>query len=72
MCLGAIYWSRFKAFYFAASKEDAARGQFDDSFIYDELNKAVEARSIPGHRLLPADGFRPFAEWLKAQNKVRY
>jgi guanine deaminase len=72
MCLGAIYWSRVNAFYFAANKEDAARGQFDDSFIYNELNKAVETRSIPGYRLLPTDGFRPFAEWLKAQNKVRY
>jgi len=72
MCLGAIYWSRVKAFYYAASKEDAARGQFDDSFIYSELNKPVEGRSIPGYRLLEADGFRPFDEWLKNQNRIRY
>jgi len=72
MCLGAIYWSRVKAFYFAASHEDAARGQFDDSFIYSELNKPADERSIPGRRLLAAEGFRPFAEWLKNQSRVRY
>ncbi len=48
MCLGAIYWARVKAFYYAGNKDDAARGQFDDSFIYTELNKPVEAAPIPG------------------------
>jgi guanine deaminase len=72
MCLGAIYWARVKAFYFAANKDDAARGQFDDSFIYSELNKAIEGRTIPGYRLLAEEGFRPFDEWLKSQSKVPY
>jgi guanine deaminase len=72
MCLGALYWARVKAFYFAASKEDAARGQFDDSFIYDELGKPVEGRSIPGYRMLGTEGFRPFELWLKNQHKVNY
>ena len=72
MCLGAIYWARAEAFYFAANREDASRGQFDDSYIYTELNKPLEARTIPGNRLLAAEGFRPFEEWLKTQNKVRY
>ena len=72
MCLGAIYWARIKAFYFAASKEDAARGQFDDSFIYSELDKPVEGRTIPGSRLLAAEGFRPFEEWLQNQKRVCY
>ena len=72
MCLGALYWARVKAFYFAGDKDDAARGQFDDSFIYTELKKPVEGRTIPGYRLLAADGFRPFDEWLKSQKKVPY
>ncbi len=72
MCLGAIYWARVKAFYFAADQDDAARGQFDDSFIYRELNKPVAERTIPGYRLLAEEGFRPFDEWLKSQNKVQY
>ena len=28
MCLGAIYWARVRAFYFAGNKDDAARAQF--------------------------------------------
>jgi tRNA(Arg) A34 adenosine deaminase TadA len=72
MCLGAIYWARLKAFYFAGDQQDAARAQFDDSFIYGELEKPVDRRAIPGYRLLAAEGFRPFAEWLKSHNKVPY
>lgn len=72
MCLGAIYWARVKAFYFAGNKDDAARAQFDDSFIYTELNKPVEGRTIPGYRLLPEEGPRPFEEWLKSQSRVPY
>lgn len=72
MCLGAIYWARVRAFYFAGNQEDAARGQFDDSFIYGELQKPVERRAIPGYRLLAAEGFRPFAEWLKSEKRVLY
>ena len=72
MCLGAIFWARLNAFYFAGDQEDAARGQFDDSFIYGELHKPVEGRTIPGYRLLAAEGFRPFAEWLKNQHRIPY
>jgi tRNA(Arg) A34 adenosine deaminase TadA len=72
MCLGAIYWARVKAFYFAGNKDDAARAAFDDSFIYTELNKPVDRRTIPGYRLLPEEGFRPFQAWLKNQNKIPY
>jgi tRNA(Arg) A34 adenosine deaminase TadA len=72
MCLGAIYWARVKAFYFAGNKDDAARAQFDDSFIYAELNKPVEGRTIPGYRLCAVEGARPFDEWLNTQNRVPY
>jgi tRNA(Arg) A34 adenosine deaminase TadA len=72
MCLGAVYWARVKAFYYAGNKDDAARAEFDDSFIYTELSKPVEGRTIPGYRMLAAEGFRPFQEWLKNQKKVPY
>ncbi len=72
MCLGAIYWARIKEFYYAGDKNDAARGEFSDSFIYAEIEKPVAGRSIPGHRLLANEGFSPFEEWLKHQSRIRY
>ena len=54
MCLGAIYWSRLARFYFSATRQDAAKASFDDSFIYNELPLAPEQRSIPGV-CLPAE-----------------
>ena len=37
MCLGAIYWARPSAIYFAGTREDAAAAGFDDELFYDEL-----------------------------------
>ena len=51
MCLGAIYWARPKAVYFAAGHKDAATSGFDDSFIYEEINKEYESRNIPFYQL---------------------
>jgi guanine deaminase len=45
MCL-AVYWARFEKVYYIATKDDAAAAGFDDSFIYEELNKQHEERSI--------------------------
>ena len=37
MCLGAIYWARPKRIVFACNKQDAAAIDFDDNFIYKEI-----------------------------------
>ncbi len=46
MCLGAIYWSRLRAVYFAAAREAAAEVGFSDAAIYDEVALPPEARSV--------------------------
>ncbi|MEA1893379.1 MAG: nucleoside deaminase [Campylobacterota bacterium] len=38
MCLGAIFWARIKTVYYGATKNDAARGGFDDNRFYKMLN----------------------------------
>ena len=38
MCLGAIFWARISTIYYGASKEDAAKGGFDDAKFYDMLS----------------------------------
>ena len=72
MCLGAIYWARPAAYYFACSREHAAKAGFDDRRIYEELTLPPSRRSIPGHCLLPEAGLLPFAEWAQSVNKIRY
>ncbi len=72
MCLGAIYWARPERFYFASSREDARAYGFDDAFIYDELGRQPEKRTISGHRLLREEGFVPFEQWMQSSGKIAY
>ncbi|MBY0372410.1 MAG: nucleoside deaminase [Bryobacteraceae bacterium] len=72
MCLGAIYWARPRALYFAASREDAAQAGFDDEFLYRELNVPLDARRIPTSRLLSEEARRIFEAWNAQPNKIHY
>ncbi|MBL8227311.1 MAG: nucleoside deaminase [Bryobacterales bacterium] len=73
MCLGAIYWAHVDRVYFAATKDQAAEADFDDSFIYRQIEIAPEQRSIPMlHVDAGEDALRPFAEWLKKPDRIRY
>lgn len=72
MCLGAIYWARPKALYFAGTRQDAARVGFDDCDIYEQLRLPKESRSIPTLQILHDEALAAFAQWEKKQDKVRY
>jgi guanine deaminase len=72
MCLGAIYWARPKAVYFAATRQDAAAGGFDDEFIYKEILIAGPNRKIPFLNECSKEGATIFPEWNSKQAKVRY
>lgn len=72
MCLGAIYWARPKAVYFANTKADAARIEFDDSFIYEELAKPMDMRTIPFNHVPNIYALEVFEAWANKQNKVQY
>lgn len=72
MCLGAIYWARLDALYFAASHVDASAAGFDDSFIYTQVPLKAELRSLPTIRLMEAEGREPFAIWVANESKIPY
>ncbi|MCP8951028.1 nucleoside deaminase [Bacillus safensis] len=72
MCLGAIYWARPKAVYFAAGHQNAADAGFDDSFIYEEINKEYESRNIPFYKLTPQKTLAPFEAWETYDKKKEY
>jgi guanine deaminase len=72
MCLGAIYWARPRALYYAASHEDAAAAGFDDALLYEEIARPPDARLLRTARLLAKEGKRPFEEWRRSASRVPY
>jgi guanine deaminase len=72
MCLGAIYWARPERFYFAATREDATAGGFDDALIYTELHLDPDKRTIPGYPVLREAGLQAFSEWNESPDRLTY
>jgi len=72
MCLGAIYWARPTKIYYAANKADAAAINFDDKFIYEEIEKPVGKRKIPALELLRTAGIKVFEEWKNNEQHIDY
>jgi guanine deaminase len=72
MCLGALYWARPRAVYFAASRQDAAAAGFDDAFIYDQLGTPPGQRDLPFVRLATGGSEQPFTAWRAREGRVDY
>ena len=72
MCLAAIYWARFKKVYYANTRQDAARIEFDDALIYHEVSLPIKKRQIPMKQLLRGEAQVAFMEWKKKSDKIRY
>jgi guanine deaminase len=69
MCMGAIYWAKPKAVYFACSKKEAGQSVgFADplGMFYEEMysrHRAPEELSVPVYKLTPANHLAPFRRW---------
>lgn len=72
MCLGAIYWARLKKVYYAATKEEASEAGFDDGFIYREIEKSPNHRSIPFVHVPVDHAGMPFRVWHETETKISY
>lgn len=72
MCLGAIYWARPNKMYFANTKEDAAVIQFDDKFIYQELEIPYPKRKLKTVQLMREEALVAFKIWSENSNKIEY
>src|SRR5882757_886338 len=72
MCLSAIYWARFRKVYYANTRKDAAKIDFDDDLIYREVAKPVSRRLIPMKQLLRPEALEVFRAWKSKTDKVRY
>lgn len=72
MCLGAIYWARPSKVYYANTRQDAAAIDFDDAFIYEEINKPLEQRKIPIEQLKHPQAILAFQRWIEKNDKTLY
>ena len=72
MCLSAIYWSRIDKIYYANTREDARKINFDDSLIYSELKKNINERKIPMIQMMRSEALKAFDLWDKKEDKVKY
>ena len=72
MCLGAIYWARLDGLFYANTKADAAAIDFDDEFIYQELDLAIKDRKLSTNQILNEEALTAFEKWRLSENKTEY
>ena len=72
MCLSAIYWARIEKVYYANTRVDARKIDFDDSLIYSELLKNVTKRKIPMAQMMRDEALKAFELWDKKTDKIKY
>jgi guanine deaminase len=72
MCLGAIYWARLSAVYYACNRLQASTAGFDDGFIYEEIPKLPAKRTIGMYLLSLTNPEKPFQTWHSLKDKICY
>ena len=72
MCLSAIYWARIDKIYYANTRKDAQKINFDDSLIYSEFQKNIDKRKIPMIQMMRNEALKAFELWDKKTDKVKY
>ena len=72
MCLSAIYWAHIDKIYYANTREDAQKIDFDDSLIYSEIQKNLKKRKIPMVQIMRDEALKVFELWDKKVDKVKY
>ena len=72
MCMSAIYWSRIGKVYYANTRDDAKKIEFDDSFIYSEISKENKDRSILMEQILRDEALEAFEIWKNKTDKTKY
>lgn len=72
MCLGAIYWAKIKAVYYACTESDAAQIGFSDKFIYQEFSLQPTMRSIPSLQVDREIAWEVMKKWAATPGRAQY
>lgn len=69
MCFSAIYWAKIKTVYYACTNEDAVKIGFDDSFIFEQIQKDKSEQLIPMHHFENINAFAVLTDWKSLEQK---
>jgi guanine deaminase len=72
MCLAAIYWARISTIYYANTKVDAENIGFSDKFIYEEIEKPMEKRTLPVVQMMRNEAIEAFNLWETSPLRLEY
>ncbi|KRB76937.1 cytosine deaminase [Nocardioides sp. Root190] len=72
LCLSAALWARLDQVLYAADRDDAARGGFDDREFYELFEKPREQWPMGITGLRPDNASAPFDSWLAHEHRTAY
>ena len=72
MCLSALYWAGVERICYGNTKADAKAINFDDSFIYDQLELDYSQRSIKCEHFMREKAYKVFQKWANKEDKTPY
>jgi len=71
MCLAAIYWARIRKVHFGCTRKDAEKIGFRDNRLYDLIKKR-KSPAIEKTKLERSECLKPFQEWTRKKDRIRY
>ncbi len=72
LCLAAALWARVDGVVYAADRDDAADGGFDDRLFYELFDRPREAWKVPVRQVRVGPATEPFEAWLAKPDRVTY
>ena len=72
MCLSAIYWAGISHICYANTKQDAEDINFGDKFIYEEIERPINQRTIPTEHFMRDEALQAFRDWEAKTDKIEY
>lgn len=72
LCVSASLWARLERVVYAADREDAARGGFDDREFYELFARDRATWPTRIEEMRPGDASAPFDAWLADSARTSY
>jgi guanine deaminase len=72
LCLAASLWARVDRVVFAADRDDAARGGFDDREFYELFARDRSTWDVAIDAVRPDNATQPFDAWLASAARTEY